>query len=373
VARRNKASIADGDRVPAKSGVSPFRKAKAEQAALKIGLYGPPGSGKTFTALLCAEGLAKRTAKRIAYVDTERGTDFYCQAVPERKIHPEAFDFDALYTRSITELQSSLYTVSPERYSVIVIDSITHFWEAAREAYSGDLTKVGTIPFHAWAKIKKPYKQIMNFLLNSPVHVFILGRQGNVFEEDEESGEIKQIGVKMKAEGETPYEPHILLRMEAERHKGGQSVITAFGEKDRTGILQGRIFRNPGFNEIIKPLIGLLGDKQATVEDADQTAAKDSEILSEKEIEKERKGAEILGKLSAKITLCEDLDQLKQIGAEITSEVKRRMSTNQVTELRNKYQEAERRLKPAESRKDEEPEGLLDLDKIAAEGAAGNR
>ena len=36
-----------------------FRKAKAEQAALKIGLYGPPGSGKTFTSLLIAEGLAK--------------------------------------------------------------------------------------------------------------------------------------------------------------------------------------------------------------------------------------------------------------------------------------------------------------------------
>ena len=48
-----------------------FRKAKAEQAALKVGLYGPPGSGKTFTALLLAEGLAKATKKRVAYVDTD--------------------------------------------------------------------------------------------------------------------------------------------------------------------------------------------------------------------------------------------------------------------------------------------------------------
>ena len=37
-----------------------FRKAKAEQAALKIGFYGAQGSGKTFTALLIAEGLAQR-------------------------------------------------------------------------------------------------------------------------------------------------------------------------------------------------------------------------------------------------------------------------------------------------------------------------
>ena len=40
-----------------------FRKAKAEQAALKLGIYGPPGSGKTFTALLLAEGLAAVTGR----------------------------------------------------------------------------------------------------------------------------------------------------------------------------------------------------------------------------------------------------------------------------------------------------------------------
>ena len=43
-----------------------FRKAKAEQAAIKMGLYGPPGAGKTFTALLIAEGLARLSGKRIA-------------------------------------------------------------------------------------------------------------------------------------------------------------------------------------------------------------------------------------------------------------------------------------------------------------------
>ena len=43
-----------------------FRKAKAEQAALKMGIYGPPGSGKTFTSLLIAEGLAKLSGKGVA-------------------------------------------------------------------------------------------------------------------------------------------------------------------------------------------------------------------------------------------------------------------------------------------------------------------
>jgi ABC-type glutathione transport system ATPase component len=45
--------------------MSRFTKAKSEQGFLKLGLYGQTGSGKSFTALLFAEGLAKREGKRI--------------------------------------------------------------------------------------------------------------------------------------------------------------------------------------------------------------------------------------------------------------------------------------------------------------------
>src|ERR1700730_13244457 len=116
--------------------MSGFRKAKAEQAALKNAIYGPPGSGKSFTTLLLAEGLAKREGKRIAYVDTEHGTDFYCKDVPERAVHPEAFDFDAIYTRSLMEVLREVKALDPSIYCVIVIASITHLWEAARAAYA---------------------------------------------------------------------------------------------------------------------------------------------------------------------------------------------------------------------------------------------
>lgn len=321
-----------------------FRKAKTEQAALKVGFYGPPGSGKTFTALLCAEGLAKLSGKRIAYVDTEHGTDFYCQAVPER-YHPEAFDFDALYTRSITEISKSIAKLNPSEHCCLVIDSITHVWEAARLAYAGRLTKAGTIPFNAWAQIKKPYKEIMSFLLSTPLHVFILGRQGNEFEEDEETQELKKVGVKMKAEGETAYEPHILLRMEAVKKSQSDAVITAYAEKDRTGILSGKTIQFPNFDSLIKPLLPLLGEKQAVVEDPDAVAAKDAEALSQEERDKEKDGQDIMDRMCARIALCANIKDLKDLGKEITPELKRRMTPQQVTALREKYLEAEGRLK----------------------------
>src|SRR5581483_12481399 len=105
-----------------------FSKPQSLKAALKMALYGPAGAGKTFSALLLAEGLAKHSGKRIAYADTERGTDFYAQAVPERRVHPEAFDFDVLYTKSTTEVLAAMRALDPATHGVLVIDSITHVW-----------------------------------------------------------------------------------------------------------------------------------------------------------------------------------------------------------------------------------------------------
>jgi hypothetical protein len=323
-----------------------FRKAKCEQAALKMGFYGPPGSGKTFTALMCAEGLAKLAKKRVAYCDTEHGTSFYCQTVKERSVHPEAFDFDAIYTRSLSEIDAAIRGLNPAEYSVIVIDSITHVWEAAIAAYSGRTTKIGTLPFHAWGSIKKPYKSLIAYLLSSPIHVFLCGRQGNVFEEDEETGETKKIGVKMKAEGETAYEPHILLRMEATLDtKLGISYNTAFAEKDRTGILSGKTIHKPGYDTLIKPLLGLLGATQAKVETTEDVGTRDAEVFDEQEMKREENSKLTLEEFTARITLTKSMDDLKAISKEITPELKRGMISQHVSELREKYLEAEKRFK----------------------------
>lgn len=328
-----------------------FRKAKAEQAALKIGMYGPPGSGKTFTSLLIAEGLGKVSGKRVAYVDTERGTDFYCKAVPARPVHPEAFDFDALYTRSLTEVLSAVRSLSSQEYGVIVLDSVTHLWEAAIAAYGGNQTRAGTIPMHAWGKIKRPYKELMSTLLSSPMHVVICGRQGTEYATDEETEELKAVGLKMKAEGETAYEPHILIRMEAVKPKKTHELATivAYAEKDRTGVLAGRSFANPTFDTLVKPLLGLLGDTQARISTSDETAAQDAENIADEEKARIESSAKLLAEFKAKITLAADAAALKAIGNSITPQIKAQMVTSDVTELREAYQTREKDL-PAEKK-----------------------
>ena len=312
-----------------------FAKAQAQQAKLKIGLYGPPGSGKTFTALLMAEGLALHEKRRIAYVDTERGTDFYSQPVKERGVHPGAFDFDAIYTRSLADVSEAVRSLDPKTHGVIVLDSVSHLWDSAIEAYEGKRTSVDSIPMHAWGAIKKPYRALIAWLIGSPFHVFILGRQKNVF--DTSGDEFRKVGVAMRAEGETEYEPHISMRMEAKKDEkdSRKSVYFALVEKDRTGVLSGRTVANPGF-ATIQPLLSLLGDVQAPAEDEEERQAKDAALLDAQRDKAEKKGArsgELLAEFQGRIAAAAAVADLGTINNDLKKQ-KRYITEEHLATLR---------------------------------------
>ncbi len=326
-----------------------FRKPKAsQQAAAKIGVYGKSGTGKTVTMLLMTEGLARVTGKKTAIVDTEHGTDFYSQAVKERKFHPDAFDFDALYTRSITEVLHEIKQLDPKIYGQIGIDSITHLWEAAINAYEGKRTSDGGIPIQAWGKIKRPYKELFEYCMNSPMHFIVCGRQGISMYTDEETGETKVGGPKMKAEGETPYEPHILLRLETHMDPVTRvAVPSAFVEKDRTGTLAYKWIDWPNFDNCCKPFLHLLGGTQATMPSSEEASAQDAETLTEAENKKIAESEKLLHSFRARFDLADSAAEVEAISKEISSDLKKRMTTGAVADLRESYLEAAKRFKGA--------------------------
>ena len=316
-----------------------FRKAQAQQAYMKIGMYGPPGSGKTFTALLIAEGLANHSGKRVAVVDTERGTDFYSQSVA-RPIHPEAFDFDALYTRSIVETLDALRGLDAKTHGVVVIDSISHIWDAAIAAYKGKTTSIGTIPMQAWGAIKKPYKDMMALLLSMPMHVIICGRQANEMGENAD-GEMAKVGVKMRAEGETQYEPHVTIRMEASkaRKPGESGTVMAIIEKDRTGLLQGKVIPSPNFDTLIRPCLALLGSVQARVETDEEVGQRDAEAMSAADAKKAAESHRLftVHKAAMEVAATKGKDELDAAAKALTPEVKKAMTSAHVAQLRDLF------------------------------------
>jgi hypothetical protein len=315
-----------------------FQRPQQLKAALKLGLYGPAGSGKTFTALLVAEGLARHTGKRVAYCDTEHGSVFYSQQVPQRAVHPDAFDFDVLYTKSITEVLAAVKGLDQGAYGVLVIDSISHLWDACRNAYTGRLTKAGTIPLHSWAAIKKPYRQLMHLLLSSPAHVLICGRQGIDYGEDVATGELKNLGYKMRAEGETPYEPDVLCRLESHRPgKNKTAIPVAHVEKDRTGVLSGLVIPWPSFANVAKPLLGLLGTTQAALPADDEVGQQDAEALARQEIERVERSAESAAQYTARFGQADTVIALERVGKELTPAVKAQLEGKDLARVRRAY------------------------------------
>jgi|SRR5581483_7552475 len=287
-----------------------FQKATSEQAFFKAALYGKAGTGKTLTSLLWAEGLAARDKKRIAYIDTERGTEFYAMDIAQRKVHPKAFDFDRLITRSIMETVEAIESIDPAEHSVVVIDSITHLWEAARAAYTGKLMSNGGIPIQAWQGIKKPYKKLMSLFLDGNFHALLCGREGVVMEEDEE-GESHVTGTKMKAEGETSHEPHVCGRMRPEFDTDGSFIIKVFFEKDRSGILSGRTIDWPNYSTIEPVVSYLSGTKQGTLGTAEETAEKDAAAQAKAEEQKNKERENLFKQIRDAIQGAKNLDQLK--------------------------------------------------------------
>ena len=268
-----------------------FTKAKSEQGYFKMGVYGKTGSGKTLTALLFAEGLAAKEGKRIAYIDTERGTEFYAINIPERSCHPKAFDFDRIITRSLMDTLEAVEELDPNVYGVLVIDSITHLWEAARNAYAGKKMANGGIPIQAWNEIKKPYKRLMSLFLDGNYHAILCGREGLIMDKDED-GELQVTGTKMKAEGETPHEPHVLARMNPDRDEKGGYIVQIFFEKDRSGILTGKTFSWPTYETIAPVVSYLTGGIQGKLGTPEDQAEKDAEL---QEAAKQRQETEVRG------------------------------------------------------------------------------
>lgn len=288
----------------------PFKKAVSKQLALKMLAYGPTKSGKTFTSLLIAELLAARVGKRVAFVNTEAesgGVDFYTKEVPGRAAHPKAFDFDSIETRSIAKAIKEIRSLDTDVYGVLIVDSLTHFWRSAMDAYGSD-----KIPFHAWTKIKGTFKELIDLLISSPVHVICCARQKDQY--DTTDGEFEFIGVGPDLEKGTAYEFPIVVRMSAElRQKTNRKVHTMYVEGDRTGVLDGRQFTKPGF-DTVAPLLPLLDNEQREREDEARRLEQDAEQLEAKanaKIAKSKTLKEDYTKRLLEVSSPAELDRLK--------------------------------------------------------------
>jgi hypothetical protein len=293
-------------------------KAMPQAAPFKGTIYGDFGTGKTTFAMMLAEGLAKRRNGRVAFFDTEFGTKYLASPSPARTVHPSAFDFDRSMTRSLADVTNEVRALDPKVHTCVVIDSITHLWEAAREAWNA-AHPGQDIALRDWGPIKKPYKALVSALMDGPQDVLLVGRQKTIFEEDDK-GKLANVGVGLRADADTQFEPDFCFQMFSLGKRGDETKPALFVEKDRSSILHGRTFPNPTF-ATIEPVLAVLGDAALKMEDdEDERTSKDAELLQQQDDKakaKEEKSAGILRDMTAKIQSSTDAAALGGVADEI--------------------------------------------------------
>jgi hypothetical protein len=165
-----------------------FRPAVRESIPLLLGLAGGTGSGKTFSALELAKGIAQ--GKRFAVIDSENG---------RASIYADTFDFDTTDLRA--PFRPSTYTdaivaADEAGYPVVVVDSMSHEWAGdggcldwQDELMAGDESKRGT----SWIKPKREHKRFVSQLLQVNAHVILCFRAEPKIEFVKENGKTKVI------------------------------------------------------------------------------------------------------------------------------------------------------------------------------------
>lgn len=233
-----------------------FQPATNTQARLKAGIMGFAGDGKTYTAASLAIGLVQLMRKReipdgdkpVMFLDTETGSDWIKSRFDDANI-----ELMTAKTRAFTALLECIREAE-ENGCVLIIDSITHFWRDLTESYAKKKGR-NRLQFEDWSVLKTEWGKFTDAFVNANCHAILCGRAGyeyDFFENDNGKKELEKTGIKMKAEGETGYEPSILILMQKHRDIETKKVWReAHIIKDRSTRLDGKTFVNPTFDHFM--------------------------------------------------------------------------------------------------------------------------
>lgn len=260
-----------------------LKPAMNHTAYLKLGIQGFEGSGKTYLANDFAVGLTKLVkGTKVAFFDTEKGSDFYI-----KKYKDAGVELHVVRSRAFVDLLTTIREAEQNQFSFLIIDSITHVW---RELSASYLKKTGKtkMNMHGWMTLKAEWAQFTDLYVNSKLHIVMCGRAGyeyNIDEDEDGKQEIVKSGTKMKAEGETGFEPDLLIetykvpmaemltdRKQKKNAKGFVNRCVVI--KDRSDLLNGKIIDKPKFENFL-PIVKFLnlGGEHLSVTGANNSQA----------------------------------------------------------------------------------------------------
>ena len=203
-----------------------FTKALMEQVWLKILLSGASGSGKSFSALRMATGIAKKCNSRVAFIGTEGSRNKYYASI---------FDYDLLELEdpfTIDKYIEAIDAAIAAGYKVLIIDSLTHEWLWLNDTHD----KMPGNSFQNWGKLKPKHREFMDKILTCPIHIIATSRSKDewVLETDAKGRQVpRKVGLGAQQDKNITYEYTVSLIIEQDTH-------IAHADKDNTKLFDGR-------------------------------------------------------------------------------------------------------------------------------------
>lgn len=237
------------------SKFSRFEPASAVPTCLKAGFFGGAASGKTFTACTLARGIilaskAKNvpsSGKPVYFIDTETGSAYV------REIFNDAgIELCVANTRAFADLVPMI-SDAEHNGSVLIIDSITHFWTELCDSYLQKLQKKYKnkvkLEFQDWAVIKPMWQTFTDSFLNANIHIILCGREGSNYDhviDDRGKRQLVKTETKLKAESGFGYEPSLLVHLQRVHDADNDcNHRTATVVKCRFNAIDGQVFELP--------------------------------------------------------------------------------------------------------------------------------
>jgi hypothetical protein len=203
-----------------------IRKAERKQSKLRIGLSGPAGSGKTYSALLIARGLVD-SWEQVGLIDTENGRgDLYSDLGPYNIIRLEAPFTPERYIEALDVMEKA-------GMLAIVIDSISHEWEGKggcleiNDQIANHKFKGNT--WSAWSETTPRHRNFIEKIISMRTHVISTVR--NKVDSVMEGNKVKKVGTKDLTRDGFDYEMTVFFNIDHGSH-------TALATKDNTRIFE---------------------------------------------------------------------------------------------------------------------------------------
>ncbi|HPG33174.1 MAG TPA: AAA family ATPase [Lentimicrobium sp.] len=252
-------------------------KLAAENSFIKASFGGFAGAGKTRTASELIIGFYKKTGlkKPLLIIDNEKGSRFL---VP--MFNAAGIETYAKETTTLADVLEAFKMVQSGEIGFLFIDSLTKVWYQYVRDYK-NANRRTFMTLQDWGKILPAWQEsFADVFVNTTGNIVFTGRGGYTYdmEENEETKkkEFVKSGVKMKMAGETPFEPDLNIWMDIQQEMSaeGRPIIwrEALVMKDRSGLIDGKTFKNPTFKDFEPVIDYLLNVQKGDVAKASNTA-----------------------------------------------------------------------------------------------------